>query len=181
MINSGILESQVYPKQPELARVHKFKSKWRKIKTICHFFWVCGNPKEECPWLDSFTLIFLYPFLPRQTSSLGVKNKWTNNEHTKNKNMKNRYFRKKKQASKFDLLEKKLQRSLFTLVCKVHCSLEILLLQLFWMFLYRVFIKYCVFFSKILKYIPDSGLYQFSSVVYTDHDMAGRKPALQQN
>ena len=33
---------------------------------------------------------------------------------------------------------------------------------------YRVFIKYCVF-SKILKYIPDSGLSQFSSVVYTDH------------
>ena len=27
MINSGILESQAYPKQPELAWVHKFKSK----------------------------------------------------------------------------------------------------------------------------------------------------------
>ena len=26
---------------------------------------------------------------------------------------------------------------------------------------YRVFIKYCVFFSKILKYIPDSGLSRF--------------------
>ena len=37
-----------------------------------------------------------------------------------------------------------------------------------------------VFFSKILKYIPDSGRSQFSSVVYTDDIMAGRAPALQQ-
>ena len=38
-----------------------------------------------------------------------------------------------------------------------------------------------VFFSKILKYIPDSGRSLFSSVVYTDDIMAGRTPALQQN
>ena len=38
-----------------------------------------------------------------------------------------------------------------------------------------------VFFSKILKYIPDSGRSRFSSFVYTDDIMAGRTPALQQN
>ena len=42
---------------------------------------------------------------------------------------------------------------------------------------YRVFIKYCVF-SKVLKYIPDSGLSRFPLVVST---MAGQTPALQQN
>ena len=31
---------------------------------------------------------------------------------------------------------------------------------------YRVFIKYCVFFSKILKYIPDSGLSRFFLCVH---------------
>ena len=44
-----------------------------------------------------------------------------------------------------------------------------------------MFIKYCVFFSKILEYILDSGRSRFSSVVYTDDLMAGRTPALQQN
>ena len=45
--------------------------------------------------------------------------------------------------------------------------------------MYRVFI--ICFFSKILKYIPDSGRSRFSSVVYTDVIMAGRTPTLQQN
>ena len=40
---------------------------------------------------------------------------------------------------------------------------------------YRVFIKYCGF-SKILRYIPDSGLSQFSFGV----TMAGQTTALQQ-
>ena len=48
--------------------------------------------------------------------------------------------------------------------------------------LYRVFIKYCVFFLKILKYF---GLYPFSvfprcQFVYTQQKTS-RKPALQQN
>ena len=42
---------------------------------------------------------------------------------------------------------------------------------------YRVFIKYCVF-SKILKYIPDSGL---SRCVLWTWTTKGRTPALRQN
>ena len=46
--------------------------------------------------------------------------------------------------------------------------------------MYRVFIKYCVI-SKILKYIPDSGLSLVSSRCQCVYTMAGQTPALQQN
>ena len=44
----------------------------------------------------------------------------------------------------------------------------------------RVFVKYCVF-SKILKYIPDSGLSRFSPRCQCVYKMTGQTPALQQN
>ena len=47
-------------------------------------------------------------------------------------------------------------------------------------YLYRVFIKYCVF-SKILKYIPDSGLSRFPPRCQCVYKMTGQTPALQQN
>ena len=46
--------------------------------------------------------------------------------------------------------------------------------------IYRVFMKYCVL-SKILKYIPDSGLSQFPFCISTMYAMVGETPALQQN
>ena len=48
------------------------------------------------------------------------------------------------------------------------------------MLAYRVFIKYCVF-SKILKYIPDSGLSQFPPRCECVYTMASQTPTLQQN
>ena len=46
--------------------------------------------------------------------------------------------------------------------------------------MYRVFIKYCVF-SKILKDIPDSGLYRFPLVVSVCTQWQVKPQCLQQN
>ena len=64
----------------------------------------------------------------------------------------------------------------------IALTLFLCLAEAFFILLYRVFIKYCVFF-RIFKNIPDFGLSLFSLgvSVYVYTHQAGRKPALQHN
>ena len=59
-------------------------------------------------------------------------------------------------------------------------SLQNIIHIVYWLYIYRVFIKYCVFF-KILKNIPDSVSACVHWTSRLDRQMVGPTPALQQN